>query len=506
MTKVNRRKLTYRLREYGYRKFPSLFPGPDYSRMLQWCQSRDEKDNAQTKPPDDEQIELHCLWAVEFYTPSHVDKFLSSLASLGWDREDVYGLPNPISEVQRWRETSVPGGCLELGPIVRPGDTRFPSRCRTAPLPEHVEYAFGAIYNITSALTSVIVSLVFNDTYSSCFDRFIRQDYKTYIQRIKRGYRIYEPRLQKHEEIRSLRNHARSAVGNWFRENIAGLFSANILGGEFPTCEFVMFKKALPFPTIGAREHNREEYLSLLNMHHDLAAWISEDIPGLKFAWPVLREEQRHHAILAVNKGDFHAITDLTAFRGHNRTAYVSFLNSNLMSLLNHWALLALLTGFERRLNSLRDSTLPRGSYTRSPLRLLEEIGILVSESANIEIIATELHEYTKRESQFRLEMSTFKPSNKKFYNDPEITLAESLRQEVEKRVKRLQIADRSIRDLLIQQGTGLSAYQNIKLQKKLGCLTWIVVILTLLMAYTSLGVKVNWTAIVEKLYSFLSN
>ena len=60
---------------------------PGFRERLKQVQELDQKENLETSPPNDEHIDLVCLWAAEFYTPSHHEKLVESFATLGWDKE-----------------------------------------------------------------------------------------------------------------------------------------------------------------------------------------------------------------------------------------------------------------------------------------------------------------------------------------------------------------------------------------------------------------------------------
>ena len=60
----------------------------DLASMLDLSRRNDPSSNVETTPPEDEQVDLHCMWAVEFYAPSHVDKLVDNLKKLGWDQND----------------------------------------------------------------------------------------------------------------------------------------------------------------------------------------------------------------------------------------------------------------------------------------------------------------------------------------------------------------------------------------------------------------------------------
>ena len=117
-----RRSFFFRLQEYGYRKFPSLIPDPERHEHLEMYRRRDADNNAKSELPSDEIIDLRCVWAVEFYTPSQVSNLLRSFEKLGWNTDDSLGVDhNPALWIQRTRESAYGGGWFNLGPIQRPG-------------------------------------------------------------------------------------------------------------------------------------------------------------------------------------------------------------------------------------------------------------------------------------------------------------------------------------------------------------------------------------------------
>ena len=55
-------------------------------RLNEFHSEFDQKVNEQTSPPKDEFIDLRCVWAVEIYTPSHIDQLINGLTNLGLGR------------------------------------------------------------------------------------------------------------------------------------------------------------------------------------------------------------------------------------------------------------------------------------------------------------------------------------------------------------------------------------------------------------------------------------
>jgi hypothetical protein len=89
---------------------------------------RDAEQNEQSQPPDDEEVRVHCIWAIEFYGPGQHEQLLDSIRRLGWDRED--GMFGPDREslagwINRSRSSVFGAGWLNLSIITRPSDAKF---------------------------------------------------------------------------------------------------------------------------------------------------------------------------------------------------------------------------------------------------------------------------------------------------------------------------------------------------------------------------------------------
>lgn len=57
--------LVRRVRRYAYRKYPAVFPDPDYKYRLAIWQRDDDEKNKESSPPDDELIQFHSLTVAE---------------------------------------------------------------------------------------------------------------------------------------------------------------------------------------------------------------------------------------------------------------------------------------------------------------------------------------------------------------------------------------------------------------------------------------------------------
>ena len=76
------RKITHRFKGATQGFLARRARNDDSASMLEMYRESDPVENLETSLPEDERIDMRCLWAVEFYTPSHVDKLLDSLRKL----------------------------------------------------------------------------------------------------------------------------------------------------------------------------------------------------------------------------------------------------------------------------------------------------------------------------------------------------------------------------------------------------------------------------------------
>jgi hypothetical protein len=90
-----------------HRRFPGFVRHPNYNADLAAWRRKDTEENEKTTPPPEEHIDLCCVWALEFYTPAHIQSLLDGLTSLGWG-DSLSASPdrNPVDWIQRLREDS----------------------------------------------------------------------------------------------------------------------------------------------------------------------------------------------------------------------------------------------------------------------------------------------------------------------------------------------------------------------------------------------------------------
>ena len=468
----------YRIKKAAHRYLPRFFSYPLRSGSLKKLGENDPVLNERSSPPDDEFIDLCGMWAVEFYTPAHVDTLLAGLRKLDSKNKNRIDIDlSSISWIQELRQSPDSYGYMEFG-----------ESSSSWPLPPHVQYATGALFSLTSSLTCFVIRFVFEKDFSTQFDKALRKKRQTYPKPSGNGNTIYYPEIQKAEHICQIRAEMAELAARWFRENLPGLFSSGILEGNLPICEFVTLRKAEPFPPCsnGNAHSSKYGYLSVLGMNFSFNTWRSEDTPGLKFTISQGRDRgPRHHSILSIKKSN----SDKSVQIKDN-------IDIQIQHLLSRWAILPLLEGYGQHLNAIRDSALSSPKSRQSSTKILETLSHHVS-YIDIAAVTADLISYTQKPSSFSRDLETFKPCDEQHY-EADYTLGKALCSAIEERAIWLQKTDQSLREHLTQYGSLLGAKENVRLQRTIRFLTWVILILTLL------TVVLSWPEL-QKLWSVIS-
>jgi hypothetical protein len=238
--------------------------------------------------------------------------------------------------------------------------------------------------------------------------------------------------------------------------------------------------------------------LNLLDLVFDHHTWKSDDITGLRVSLSSLRDrEDKFHAVAVIAESDINE-AKLRIYGGLSRSTVAYYFNEQMQGLLSRWALVAMLSGHERHLNAVRDSATLHSGRRQKPLELLKKLGTLVSQSADIAAVVSELKEFARDQVSFLHEVRSFNPCDPKYQNN-DVTLGGVLRKQIATRVEWLEQTDRSVRDLLIQYGNILGAQENIRVQQQIGRLTIFIAILTVTAVWLAaenskhLADAVNW-------------
>ena len=474
------------LKESFRKKFNYAQSLPDEDELTKLRSERDPGENAETAPPDDEFIDLNCLWAVEFYTPDHRNKLLDGFRKLGWDSEDTDdgNSRNPAVWLNGLNRRFQGGAWLNLGVLIPEGAKRsFPGPTKRVPLPPGVSYALGIIQNISPSLNCVVICFVFEERYSTKFDKALRQERKTYTTRIGTGHRVHQPMFQKRDHIKQIRTEIAGLAATWFQDHLPGAFASGLLHDELPSCELTTLRNAEPLPSLEGGRQEKLEYLSILGLDNDMFAWEKVDTPGLKVvlsSYSFLTPS--NYLLVALREG-----TPLwKSHQDQHKSSRIAYLNMIVPDLLIACAVELLLEGFHQKIRDLRQATMPHANSKSVSVKELESLRRGLTYFADIHAVASELVIDSTRARPVIFSDSNFKQCD--LNNTQEtLSLKVHLQSAIRESAIQLQSAVLSTGNQITQFGTLLGATENIRVQTKISWLTGLLVILTIVIIGTTL-------------------
>ena len=460
------------------RCFPRYITRPFPRSRLQGIRHADPRENARHAPPSDEFIDLCSVWAIEFYTPAHIDELLNSLERLGWSEQ--HEPRNPVSWLKHRKASQFSQAWMPLGPVIpRRNPDVYIRRPLRADLPPSVICAYADMYCFTPSLVAIAIGFAFDEDYGRVFDYALRQDRQSYVTPTPGGYRIHDPGNQKKSHIQEIRRDTTQLIADWFSENIPGLCSTGLLGGNFPTCEFVTLRKAQPFPTIEENDDGFLWYMHHLGLSNSDGSWESARMAGLRF-YPSHggRNTTGYHSILSINEVGW-TEQDPEEENGRSRESKIYSMHRRVSGMLGVWAIEVLLQGYAQHFRKLRNSEFLRSTQHESAVQALRRICESVSYSVDIAAVTDELTSLVRTKRPLGIEIEPFVPRS----DAPDYwwkgSLDQLIQREVGENAKWLQSMDSAVRSHLTQYGTILGTVEDIRLQKKITLLTYAMLFLT---------------------------
>lgn len=432
----------------------------------EFWRNRDTGTNRYSSPPVGEDITLHSVWGVEFYTSAHMAQLNEALARI---RATQFGGITPSADLLEWFNElprfQFRGEWLNFGVLV-PDETseirgieRF-----VVNLPQGFDYALMSINEISPSLAAVSVCFVCSDETARAVQHALKQDRTTCSRRAGQDITIVEPPEQKADAVREFRACMAESVASWYSEELPGLYSSGLLGGDFPICEFTTTEAAWPFAT---REENgwHDLYLNLADLDHDTETWASTDTPGLRFR---SRANAPRHAILASRNAELSAAMNMPG--RVDKVSRVNFVNASIKDLVLVWSLVMLLEGHTaavREFRSQRLSGIERGNRLIDSLADLEDV---VLRGTAISELVTDISDLMRHKRAVNRGVPRFTPLDKSGPNRFR-TLEAHFRRTIRTQAKSLQRLEADTRAHATQLGGLVSARENLRLQRRIGWL-----------------------------------
>ena len=459
----------------GKRRAPTA-----YEDLLARFRQGDHSRNAESTPPPEETIELCCVWAAEIYTPAHTESLAQALRNFDQETRTTSSVSGDLASWFEGTQRQLYGGAMcFLGTWVPKGEAdSWIIRDRIVNLPAAVKYANGMMFSLSSTLTCIVVCFVLNEEMSDCYDSSLKSDRETFLTPNAGGASFHMPINQKSDDIWRLRSELSKMAQTWFRENLPGAFSSQMDELAMPTCELITFSDAIPFPDTD--EPTTPLYVRLLGLDGHGDAWKYSDLPGLRFGFHSRpKKGPNNHATLAINlRHWWEANPDRESHDA--KSSLLSYVNWPVPELMSIWAIEPLLQNFAENLVRIQNSTVFHAGQGEDYVEVLRQLTNHVSSLSDLSAVSADLDERNTKRNRPLFMGSPFTPVRTGRHAGS-TTLDIALWRSIKERAKWLGSTDRNIRDRLSQIGAFVGAQENVRLQKKVSALTWVILVVTIL-------------------------
>ena len=340
-------------------------------------------------------------------------------------------------------------------------------------------WATASISRVSPSLFCLVVCFVFDDDFSKGIDGALRKYRKTYTEPYDNGFSISDPETQKRNDVKLLRSSVSQRTGKWLGEHFPGVFSSANNDAGVPVCEFITLRKTKPFPNLDSGATPGLRYLDVIGLAADWEAWRHSQVPGLRFSiQQPPRTTPQNYSTLSICEED--CPQKILNYGGHQgKTALINYMDGFMPSLVSMWAVLHLLEAYTEQTGKILNSTEFRMGTRNDSVKILRRLHEHLSFLSDLGAVSADLASQSDRAGRaFRFHVS-FKPCRPGLENGY-ATLNESLNQAIKERAHWLQVADQSVRERLSQVGAVIDATENVRLQKTVSTLTWVIVALTI--------------------------
>lgn len=452
----------------------------------------DPKENKETTPPDSENIEYHCVWVTEIFTPSNINSLIKYINNLGWNENNInidekYNL---IKWIQEGRRDGTRSSYMNGGVILSPLDSsKFPgSYKKYIKLPNGVDYCSLSLEHFTSSITLVTVQFVFNDKIATSLNETINTSYKTKIQNIKSYFDatsiLYSrPAQQKRQSIRNRLQNIHDSIYTWFNKNLPGYFSS--MDTNLPTISLITSSKY--DLSIKEKDTFAKHYTDML-FEPAIEIWKGKGDCTAELRICRERHYNQSNKIATI----FGKYGDLMKYIekgfGDGREGLTNKLNMSLRRTISFWATHNLFMSWEKQLASIRDKKQSSLKDEKCALKELNQIrDKFLSLSTDVQVVAADIINWVSLKGID----SNIDFTPPVFYRNYSNFL-EYLRLNIIERSKMLSNLESQVNKYINANSNLTSAITNLRIQRKIFWLTLSIVILTILSFWTQIKPILN--------------
>ena len=452
------------------------------AEVHRYRKERDPSENLEWSIPNSQHIALSVIWLLELYPPSHSIDLMRDLRQAGW-RSD-FGRFNLLEWITAGRERSGTGAWANLGVAMRPGkQTPFiTSNYLLTQLPQSVDRALIDLTLLSQGLTVLRVGFVITDTASQSIEAAARAVYPTRFRPVGAGLEESTPQFRKQEAASVAMDIIRDQCTVWMRKKFHGVFAGGLLDGLYPSVALLATSGIAAFD----QESPPLRFLRILGLDHTFEAWEADELTGLRATWGEWLHKRRPEFVLAVRREEAAPAQWITGMGG-SIESLAWRVHDQFRSLMPIWAARHLVIGYQVRLARARDRLTPTGNGLTDRRSALEAVHrSIVIPGFDVRLVAGELVGLVDEKNWLMREIPKLHPLDPSLWSKP-ASLGELWIDRLVQAARDVLSREEDLRQLHVLWSTTEGGLANLRLQKRITFLTWVLVAFTF--ALTVIGV-----------------
>lgn len=456
-----------KLRSRAFRLAPNLFDSPWHDEAYRL--KREKESNKETRIDVAERLRVAAIWGVEVFGPSESEQLYLALKRLGWSA----GIGSARDEALTWvrqQRTYGQGGWYNVGIVDREDAPKRPGRTNRGQLPDGVDFLIVNLFQITPALTCVVVCFSLDDSRTGAYERELNLDRRTRME--GQGGHLWElsPYHLKERAIKATRKKLRESVRSWFQEHLPGHFSTSVLPARFPIGELLTTESSDVFAEKKEPDRSRK-WRRLIADPWPPEIWSSEELQALRFTMQLSgwRKGEDENLILAnVVAG---RLSEKTISMYGQAPGSIAFMAQEEMGgTLACFGIEAFIAEVAKDVKATREA-LGLSQGKQGTLRTIEHVRRFFHRNAGVPAIVRELRDMTARLKALDHYAGKFTAPAWSPDGSPR-SFASELREGMHHRTDQLLAEESAMREHFGQLTTILSTRESIRAQRRMEILT----------------------------------
>jgi len=445
-------------------------------RTIRSCEFYD-KENNKSKVPEGESIKINCLWLIEIYTPDTINKLISNLKKLNWNRSFFSSYKDNLSQIIRQVRENDSHSWHNFGYIM-PRNVKSLFESKTSDLPAGIDCIKLSMTHSTASTTILIFKFILSNDSRSMYENLLNKQYSTYTKKINNGFMYITPFKQKSEAIKNSRNELTQKCKRWIQKNLGGFYTSNNLLAEMPIYDFLTIENTKLF---SINKKTLFDYKHILNLDSSDNIWRINDIPGLFLRFKSSMNDSPSYVSLVGDCKEILKGKDLSDYGSDKNTQIVNYLDYFDQTLVV-FALFNLHHTYKTQISKIRDkiSNIELSNIKKASVSFLEISKEFAKVDGNITYFSNELKNLCKYKDIFLHNIYSMTTYDIEFFDREELT--NSIRKSLISNSVILEKTHNNLRSVFNTTSQIINSLSNEKLSRRNIWLQTFMAILTLAM------------------------